>query len=167
MVAVAVAVLAIPWASPLSFTVHAPGWHVGQSGTVHATVGRAQAQVPMSTAWATNVHYRDSATSDPPNTTLQHLSPTGVVVWASIQPSAGWPPDGRRTTKRYSLADSYRFACCEGEYVGGGERELYGFGPGRAYSVLVRIYFGSGPTNAMKVAAQRVLHSLRLPRPRS
>jgi hypothetical protein len=162
MVAVLVAVLAIPWAAPLSFGDPAPGWHVGRSGTVYTKVVRKRE--PLSVAWAANVKYRDVATADPPNRTLRHLPSNGIVVWAAIQPPGNWPPDGRRTTTRYALAYSYRFACCEGASVAGGEWELYGWGPHRAYSVLVRIYFGSPPTRAMKAEAQRTLRTLRLPK---
>jgi hypothetical protein len=121
----------------------------------------------MSTAWASNVHYRDRATSDPPNNTLQRFPSSGVVVWAAIQPAIGWPPGGRRITIHSSLTDAYRFACCEAAYIDGGEWELYGFGPRRAYSVLIRIYWGSPPTRAMKRQAVRALRTLRLPQARS
>ena len=166
MVAAIAAALTIPWLAPLSFGLHAPGWHVGRSGTVFTTVGRPHVRVPMSTAWAANVRYRDRATSDPPNRTLQHLRPAGVVVWATIQPkAAGWP-NHRRFSPRLSLSDAYHFACCEAVSIGGGEWELYGFGPKRAYTVLVRVYWGSPPTRTMKAQATRALRALRLPRAR-
>jgi hypothetical protein len=133
--------LTIPWLKPLSFALNAQGWYVGRSGTVSTTVGRAHAQAPLSTAWAANVRYRDPASSDPPNTTLQHLPPGGVVIWASIQPPTAWPPDHRRVSVHYSLADAYHLACCEAATLGAGEWELYGFGPKRAYSVLIRIFW--------------------------
>jgi hypothetical protein len=127
----------------------------------------SHAGVPRSTAWAANVRYRDNAKSDPPNATLRHLPAEGVVVWASIQGcDAGWPPGHRRVSARYSLASAYRFACCEAEAIAGGEWELYGFGPKHGYSVLVRIYWGSPPTRAMKAEAARALHALRLPQAR-
>jgi hypothetical protein len=106
------------------------------------------------------------ATADPPNETLRHIRRHGVVVWASIQPPSGWPPDGRRISRHLSLADAYRFDCCEGADVPGGEREVYGWGARRAYSVLVRVYFGTEPTRAMNAQAQRVLDRLVLPPPR-
>jgi hypothetical protein len=91
------------------------------------------------------------------------------VVWASIQTTCNtpWPGGGRRVSAHYSLADAYHFPCCEGAGTGGGEWELYGFGPKRAYSVLIRIYWGSPPTKAMKAEAATALHSLRLPAVRS
>ena len=162
--AVVAARLAVPWAPPLSFSAPASGWHVGRSGTAYTKMMRKRE--PLSVAWAANVKYRDVATADPPNRTLRHLPSTAIVVWAAIQPPGDWPPDGRRTTTRYVLADAYRFACCEGVSVAGGEWELYGWGPHRAYSVLVRIYFGSRPTRAMKAEAQRTLRTLRLPNAR-
>jgi hypothetical protein len=63
----------------------------------------------------------------------------------------------------FSVAKAYRFRCCEGADVPGGEWDLYGWGPQHAYSVLVRIYFGSAPTQAMKAQAQRAVGRLRLP----
>ena len=165
MVVAVVIALAIPWLTQLSFGLHAQGWHVGRSGTIHTAVGSSHARVPMSTAWAANVRYRDSATSAPPNATLRHLPPRGIVVWASIQlPTEAWPPDHRRLSVHYSLVNAYRLACCEAAGIGGGEWELYGFGPRRAYTVLVRVYWGSPPTEAMKAEAERALHTLRLPR---
>src|SRR5919198_5875321 len=107
--AVVTAAAAVPWVAPLSFGLHRQGWHVGHSGTVYTTVGPRHDRIPMSTAWAANVPYRDRATSDPPNRTLRHFSSSAVVVWASIQPPRGWPPSQRRLSVHYSLADAYRF----------------------------------------------------------
>jgi hypothetical protein len=45
----------------------------------------------------------------------------------------------------------------------GGSWEMYGFGPRRAYSVVVDVYWGSSPTKAMKREAQRAIATLRLP----
>ena len=164
MVAAVIAALAIPWAAPVSVADPGPGWHAGRSGTVETTV--AGSRVSRSTAWAANFRYRDRATADPPNETLRHIGRGGVVVWISIQPPSRWPPDGRRTSRHLSLADAYRFRCCEGAEVPGGEWEVYGWGARRAYSVLVRVYFGSAPTPEMKAQAQRVLDRLVLPRAR-
>jgi hypothetical protein len=166
VVALVAVALALPWLSPLSFGLRAKGWHAGQSGTTYETVGHAHTRLPMSTAWVANVPYRDPATSDPPNRTLRHFPASGVVVWAVIQPSMPGQP-GRRVSPHLSLADAYHFPCCDGEGVRGGSWELYGFGPNHAYSVLVRIYWGSKPTKAMKAEAQRALHTLHLPRIRS
>lgn len=90
------------------------------------------------------------------------------MVWASIQPcTAGWPPPHRHLSHLTSLAGAWHWACCDGESIGGGVSELYGFGPKHAYSVLIRIYWGSPPTTAMKAEAVRALHALRLPSVRS
>ena len=164
MVVAVIAALAIPWSAPVSVADPGPGWRAGRSGTVETTV--AGRRTSRSTAWAANFRYRDPATADPPNETLRHIRRHGVVVWVSIQPPSGWAPDGRRTSRHLSLADAYRFDCCEGADVPGGEWEVYGWGPRRAYSVLVRVYFGSAPTRAMKAKAQRVLDRLVLPRAR-
>jgi hypothetical protein len=65
---------------------------------------------------------------------------------------------------RLDLDRAKRFDCCEGAYVAGGEYELSGAGPGGVYSAIVRIYFGSPPTQAMRAAAQCALERLQLPR---
>jgi hypothetical protein len=58
------------------------------------------------------------------------------------------------------------FPCCDGTYVAGGEYGLSGRGPHDAYSVIVRIYFGSAPTRRMRAQAQHALARLELPPPR-
>lgn len=165
MLVAVIAAFAIPWAAPVSFGSPPAGWRVGRSGTVATAV--AGTTEHRSTAWAGNIAYRDRATADPPNATLRHLRPRGIVVWVSIQPPAGWPPGHRRTSTHLALADAYRFACCEGAEVPGGEWELYGWGPRHSYSVLVRVYFGSRPSRTMRADAQRALDALILPRARS
>lgn len=160
MLAGVVAALAIPWLTPVSFGLHTTGWYVGQSGTRH------QSSLPRvySVAWAANVRCRDCATSNPPNATLRSLPRRGIVVRVSIQPPdpTGWPPRGRRPSRSYSLRDAYRFPCCEAVGIGGSS-ELYGFGPRRAYSVVVDVYWGSPPTTATRAAAQRAISTLHLP----
>jgi hypothetical protein len=153
-----------PWAHPLEFTPSA-GWQEGASGTTgSAYVGQAQPAPTAleSAAWtAQNVRYRDRATADPPNKTLAHLPPNGLIVWAVI-----FAPVQNGKSVRLDFAHAQRFACCEATYVAGGEYELTGTGPGRAYSVIVRIYFGSRPTRGLKAEAQLALGRLRLPSPR-
>jgi hypothetical protein len=161
----AVLVLA-PWSHPLAFAP-LPGWQTGSSGDRHSVyVGPPLNTVKTSlesSSWiARNVPYRDDASADPPNKTLAHLPPTGVIVWAVIYNPAQRGESGIRL----DLAKARRFACCEGAYVAGGEYELAGSGPGRAYSVIVRIYFGSRPNRASRTEAQRALDQLRLPAPR-
>jgi hypothetical protein len=150
----------VPWLGSLSFGLHAAGWYVGQSGTRH------QQFLPRvySAAWAASLPCRDCATSDPPNATLRHLHRNGVIVRASIQPPdpTGWPPKGRKLSRNYSLNGAYRFPCCEAVRIGG-VWEMYGFGPRHAYSVIVRVYWGSRPTPTMKTAAQRAIATMRLP----
>jgi len=58
-----------------------------------------------------------------------------------------------------------RYPCCDGTYVAGGEYALAGAGPA-AYSVIVRVYFGSPPTRSLRAQAQRALERLELPLPR-
>jgi hypothetical protein len=111
---------------------------------------------------AKDVRYRDDPTADPPNETLRHLSPQAVIVWAVIYGSA---EAGQRPV-RLSLDAAKRFACCEAVGLPGGEYELTGSGPGRAYSVIVRIYFGERPTSTMRAQAQQALNALRLPSPK-
>ena len=111
---------------------------------------------------ASGVRYRDRPTADPPNATLSRLPRHGIVVFAAVYQSAGAP--GRPVDLRFDRAR--RVPCCDGTYVAGGEYELAGAGPDAAYSVIVRIYFGSPPTRAMRAQAQRALDRLVLPRPR-
>jgi hypothetical protein len=153
-----------PWAQPLAFQP-LPGWQTGASGnTTSAYVGRhTKTAVPLeSTAWiAKNVRFRDPATADPPNATLAHLPRNGLIVWAVIyNPAVDGAP------LRLDLRKARRLACCEGEYVAGGDYELSGYGPMRAYSAIVRVFFGSPPTKAALAQAQRALDHLRLPAPR-
>jgi hypothetical protein len=44
---------------------------------------------------------------------------------------------------------------------------LRGVGPAAGYSVIVRVYFGSPPTRAMRADAQSAIDHLELPRPRA
>lgn len=149
-----------PWSSPLAFRPR-PGWRTGASGNVPSLYGRSPARTPKaSSAWiARNVRYRDKATADPPNKTLTYLPPGGVIVWAVIYQPASTP----LRPIRLDLSKAKRFDCCEGAYVAGGEYELTGSGPGGAYSVIVRVYFGSRPTKALRADAQHALDHLRLP----
>jgi len=153
-----------PWAQPLRFRPM-PGWESGRSGTIHSHYGPAPgiAAPKESTAWiATGVHYRDRATADPPTTTLSRLPRHGVIVFAVVYQS------GRVTERRINLRLDHakRHPCCDGTYVAGGEYELDGVGPTTAYSVIVRVYFGSAPTSSMRAQAQLALDHLELPPPR-
>ncbi len=42
---------------------------------------------------------------------------------------------------------------------------MAGLGPEAAYTVIVRVYFGSPPTRSMRAQAQAALDHLELPRP--
>jgi hypothetical protein len=160
-----VAAVAVPWLTPLRFASHPTGWKAGASGTYSLTIGPAHQKYPVSVAWTSNVPCRDCDHSNPPSATLHRLGSGGVVVWASIQIAdpTGWPPAGRPLSPHYSLTDASHFLCCDGEPVAGGAWELYGFGPRKAYGVLVRVYWGSTPTASMKADAQRALNALELP----
>ena len=165
MVAPLLALLALaPWSHPLAFGT-LPGWSTGRSGDTRSAYvgGGTRVPVPLeSTAWAARgVRYRDAATADPPNATLRRLPAYAVVVWAVIHAPAA---SGRPI--HLSLASARRLPCCEAVPVRGGEWELAGVGPGGVYSVIVRVYFGSPPTRAMRGRAQRALDRLELPPPR-
>jgi hypothetical protein len=149
-----------PWSHPLAFRP-LPGWRTGASGNVPSLYGPSPVRAPKaSSAWiARNVRYHDKATADPPNKTLASLPSTGVIVWAVIFQSDYTP---RRPIK-LDLSKARRFDCCEGADVLGGEYELTGSGPRRAYSVIVRVFFGSRPTSALRAEAQHALDQLRLP----
>ena len=160
MIELLAAAAVAPWAHPLAFPP-LPGWRTGASGNVPSLYGPSPVRAPKeSTAWiARNVRYRDSATEDPPNQTLAHLPSSGVIVWAVIF-------QGQMTEQKpisLNLGRAKHFVCCEGAYVAGGEYELDGFGPGRAFTVYVRIYFGSRPTVASRAEAQHALSRLELP----
>ena len=164
MVEVLAAVALAPWAHPLRFRP-LPGWRHGASGTFNSSYGPGGeiASPKESTAWiARGVHYRDPRTADPPDATLSRLPADGIVVFAVIYQRA--QNAGRRIDLR--LDHAKRYPCCDGTYVRGGEFALTGTGPGAAYSVIVRIYFGSPPTRSMGSQAQRALDQLALPSPR-
>ena len=108
------------------------------------------------------VRYRDRRTADPPDATLSRLPPRSILVFATIYESGR--KGGKRIELRFARATRYR--CCDGTYVAGGEYALRGAGPASAYSVIVRVYFGSPPTRSMRAQAQRALDHLKLPRPR-
>jgi hypothetical protein len=81
-----------------------------------------------------------------------------VIVWAVIFDS-GWRGE---TRIHLDMATAKRLACCEAIRIPG-EYEISGYGPGSRYSVIVRVYFGSKPTSALRAEAQRGLNRLRLP----
>jgi hypothetical protein len=111
---------------------------------------------------ARGVRYRDGPTADPPDATLSHLPPHGILVFAVVYESG--QNTGRPIALRFGRAT--RYPCCDGTYVAGGDYVLAGVGPGAAYSVIVRVYFGSLPTRSMRAQAQRALDHLKLPSPR-
>jgi hypothetical protein len=163
---IAALLLSAPWAHPLAFRP-LPGWHTGASGNVRsAYVGkRKYVSVPLqSSAWiATGVQYRDPATADPPNATLRKLPRNGIIAWAVIYQD----PTPSNSRIRLDLARARHLACCEGAHVAGGLYDLTGSGPDRAYSIIVRVYFGSRPGRALRARAQRALDHIRLPARRS
>jgi hypothetical protein len=163
MVELVAAVAFAPWAQPLRFRP-LPGWQRGASGTFNSSYGPVpNIDSPKeSTAWAARgVRYRDRPTADPPVATLSRLPRQGIVVFALIYQSA------QATERRIELRldRARRYPCCDGIYVAGGEYALAGTGPAAAYSVNVRVHFGSPPTRSMRAQAQRALTQLELPRP--
>ena len=163
MVELLAAVALAPWAQPLRFRP-LPGWQRGANGTFNSSYGPAGdiASPKESTAWmAKGVRYRDRPTADPPVATLSRLPRRGIVVFAVVYQAA--KNVERRIVLR--LEKARRYLCCDGTYVAGGEYALAGAGPGLAYSVIVRVYFGSPPTRSMRADAQRALDHLKLPRP--
>lgn len=157
-----VAVALAPWAHPLAFGPLS-GWHHGASGTVIFHYDHPRPNAPAeSTAWiARNVRYRSPATADPPNKTLAHLPRNGLVIWAVI--FRGHPRG--QPTIRLDVRQGRHLPCCDGQRVAGGVSELDGAGPGHAYTVIVRVYFGSF-NRALRVQAQKALSRLKLPPPR-
>lgn len=164
MVEVVAAMAIVPWAQPLRFRPLS-GWQTGANGTFNSSYGPSPgiASPKESTAWMTKgVRFRDRRTADPPDATLSQIPRRGIVVFATIYES------GRRKGKQIALRfdRATRYPCCDGTYVAGGEYALAGLGPAAAYSVIVRVYFGSPPTRVMRAQAQRALDHLELPRPR-
>jgi hypothetical protein len=155
------AVALAPWAQPLRFRP-LPGWQHGANGTFNSSYGPVEgiASPKESTAWMTNgVRFRDRRTADPPEATLARLPRRGIVVFAVIYQTAQ-TAEGRIVLR---LDRARRYPCCDGTHVAGGEYGLAGAGPGLAYSVIVRVYFGAPPTRAMRAQAQRALDHLALP----
>jgi hypothetical protein len=157
MVVLLAAVALAPWAHPLAFGPLA-GWQTGGSGNL-ATRYSASHTGTQSSAWiATNVRYVDGAAADPPNHTLAHLPAKGVIVWAVI-----YTPAAPSAPLRLDLGRARHLPCCEATPIAGGLYELTGTGPAGAYSAIVRVYFGSRPTAALRAEAQRALDRLALP----
>ena len=164
MVELVAAVALAPWARPLRFRP-LPGWQRGANGTFNSSYGPAGdiASPKESTAWlAKGVRYRDRPTADPPGVTISRLPRRAIVVFGVVYQTA--KNVQRRIVLR--LDKARRYPCCDGSYVAGGEYALTGSGPGLAYSVIVRVYFGSHPTRSMRADAQRALDHLELPLPR-
>ena len=164
MVELVAAVALAPWAQPLRFRP-LPGWQRGASGTVNSSYGPVpRIDSPKeSIAWmAKGVRYRDRPTADPPEATLSRLPRQGIVVFAVVYQSA------QNTQRQIDLQfdRARRYPCCDGTYVAGGEFGLTGAGPAAAYSVIVRVYFGSPATRSMRAQAQRALDHLEPPLPR-
>jgi hypothetical protein len=141
------------------------GWQAGASGTFNSSYGPAPdiASPKESTAWMTRgIRYRDRPRADPPDATMFRLPRRAIVVFAVIYES------GRKTGRQIELRfdRATRYPCCDGTYVAGGEYVLAGLGPAAAYSVIVRVYFGSPPTRLMRAQAQRAIDHLKLPSPR-
>jgi hypothetical protein len=153
------AVALAPWAHPLAFRPLS-GWHRGASGTVVFHYAHPRPHEPAeSTAWvARDVRYRSPAIADPPNKTLAYLPRNGLIVWAVIFP--GHPRGQKRI--RLDLRRARHLPCCDGQWVAGGVSELDGAGPDHAYSVIVRVYFGSF-NRALRRQAQHALSRLKLP----
>jgi hypothetical protein len=164
MVELVAALALAPWTHPVRFQPHA-GWETGHSTTFNSSYGPVLGVTAPkeSVAWAAKgVRFTDRPSADPPTRTLSHLPRGGILVSAVIFQAS-------RTTQRpieLRLAAAKRFPCCDGTYVAGGEYALTGAGPRAAYSVIVRVYFGSHPTPSLRARAQRALGRLELPQPR-
>ena len=166
MIALLLALAVAPWSQPLSFS-SMTGWQTGASGNTRSVyVGHGKhLKTPLeSTAWiATRVRYVDDATADPPNKTLARLPANAIIVWAVIYR----PTASNERSIRLDLRHARHLACCDGPIrVAGGVDELTGCVQSRAYSVIVRVYYGSRPTRALRARAQQALNHLRLPSPR-
>lgn len=165
MIALVMALALAPWSHPLAFQP-IPGWQAGTSGNTHsAYIGHGKwITGPIeSAAWIATprMRYLDPATADPPNTTLRQLPKDAVIVWAVIfSPLRQYEPP-----IRLDFATAKRYACCEEASVPA-EYEFTGSRPHHAYSVIVRVYFGSQPDARLRAQAQLALRHLTLPTPR-
>ena len=165
MLELVAAVALAPWAQPVRFRPLA-GWQTGHSATMTSTYGPVPgvASPKESIAWmATGVRFGDRPGADPPTRTLARLPPRGIVVSVVIYESG---TNSERPIE-LRLVRARRFPCCDGTYVAGGEYGLSGARLHHAYSVIVRVYFGSKPTRRMWTQAQRALGRVELPQPRS
>jgi hypothetical protein len=82
------------------------------------------------------------------------------VVWAVIFQGV----QHERHAIKLNLRRAKHFRCCESERVPGGVYELEGwYGPRRAYTLYVRVYFGSRAGSAARAEAHHALDRLRLP----
>lgn len=166
MPALMLALAVAPWSQPLSFQPIA-GWHSGASGNTRSVyVGQKNlVAAPLeSAAWiARGVRYVDPATADPPNKTLMRLPKDAIIVWAVIYGHR--PPAKDQPPIRLKFDLAKRHACCEAVLIPA-EYELTGSGPHHAYSVIVRIYFGSTANSRLRRQAQEALQHLRLSGPR-
>jgi hypothetical protein len=163
LVALAAAAL-VPWAHSPRFRP-AAGWQRGGSGIVDSSYGAVPgaASPKESIAWtAKGVRFRDRRAADPPDATLSHLRRRDILVFAVVYQAAR--NEQRPIVLRLNRAT--RYPCCDGTYVAGGEYGLSGSGPRHAYSVIVRVYFGSPPDRSLRAQAQHALDRLELPAPR-
>ena len=149
-----------PWSKPLSFQ-SAAGWRVGASGTVRRarSAGKALSlRYPESTAWTSNVRYRDPATADPSQPTIYKLAKNGVLVTAVIQ-----PPSGTTQPLSLDLRNARPFLCC-----GGTPRsfELVGLTRSHRYEAIIHVYFGATPNARLWAIAQQAVRRIELPRGR-
>lgn len=164
MIALVMALALAPWTQPLAFQPMS-GWQTGASGNTHSAYvghGRWITEPLESAAWIATggVRYLDPATADPPNGTLRELPKDAVIVWAVIFS----PLRQDEQPIRLDLGASKRYACCEEASIPA-EYDLTGAGPHHAYSVIVRIYFGSQPNGRLRAQAQQALRHLELPTP--
>lgn len=135
------------------------GWRQGSSGNVRSNYSPVGARAAESSAWtAHGVRYRDVATADPPNSTISRLPPRAVIVWAVI-----YSPASHADAVHLDVSKARHLPCCEAASVIGGVDELTGTGGGGSYNVIVRIYYGSRPSPALRREAQAALERLRLP----
>lgn len=106
------------------------------------------------------MRYRNPAGEDPPNETIDTLRGSNVVVWAVIEPGREYGP----APVRLDLRRARRVACCEGGTPGYPyDFELAGPVRSRGYFLIVRVFFGTRPTPALRAKAQQALNRLRRP----
>jgi hypothetical protein len=149
-----------PWLQPVVFQPD-PGWRTGSTGTITHTIETTSGRTKVweSFAWISeNVAYRHNTDDQPSANTLAHLPAAAVIVWAEISsPVSPAAPQFQDTLSRATPISSGKAT------VAGGTYQLTGAGLNHTYSVVLRVYFGSRSTGAVRAEVRHAMEQLDLP----